>query len=81
MTYYIDLVNSDPKNDCRGVYSKHMLEDFISDFKDCYSLLLFLKSNLSTKQKLEIMNKLKEVNLFGVSMILEDLEEQLDMNK
>lgn len=77
MNFYVDVVNSDPRNDVRGVWPEKLLRQAIDQVKEMEQLLRNLKWAQSTAEKLEAMKKLNDYHFYVPGILMEDLEEQL----
>jgi hypothetical protein len=77
MTYYINVVNSDPRNDVRGVWPKDMLEEALTEISLIKALIEELRESQSTAKRLELIRKLKDQSTICSSMVIEEINEQL----
>ncbi len=75
--FYINLIPSDPRNDCRPVWPEYMVRDAIAQITTFADLTDRLREAKSTAEKLDLIRELKETYVIDLHMLAEMLSEQL----
>lgn len=82
INFYVNLVISDPHNDCRPVWPEYMVRDAIVQINTFTDITDRMRDAKSTAEKLDLIRKLKETYVIDLHMLAEMLTEQLaDLTK
>lgn len=80
--FYVDLINYDPMDDCRGIWTEDMIRRAIDGINGMYQLIELVNTSKSTAERMEALRKIKEFRvghgLSAASVLADTLEEQLN---
>lgn len=78
MSFYIEVVNYDPTNDCKSIYSEDMIREAVTECKVMGDLINNFRNAQSTKEKVDMMRAIKTKHINGLVLVIEHIEEGME---